>query len=195
MSTEVNLMHCVTKSVATYGFENASIKTIAREAGTAVSTIYCHYENKEAMFEATFMYLANIFCEFYASDVSHLVGPDQDTSIRNLWDHYLSFFLSKPEEVLFYVRYRHSAYYTEEIRLRVQAYEARYFKATNQIAKLFGFNQELESAAQVLRFFAEALLLYAEQLLLGKATRKHDDLAFRTIYGAIKSLEAALVSK
>ena len=194
MSTKVNLKRCVIRSVAVLGFENASIKSIAQEAGTSVSTIYCHYKNKEEMFEKTFMYLAHVFCEFYATDASDLVSDDKEASIHRLWQRYLDFFLSKPDEVLFYVRYRHSAYYTEDIRLRVQAYEAQYFQATGEIAKLFGLRQENGSAAQVLRFFVETLLLYAEQLLLGKATKEHNDLAFRATYGAMTALEDAIVS-
>ena len=58
-------MQCVVKSVAKLGFENASIKTIAQQAGLSASTVYCHYASKEEMFEATFMYLAGIFCNFY----------------------------------------------------------------------------------------------------------------------------------
>lgn len=194
-STEMTLMQCVINSVAKLGFENASIKAIAKEAGVAVSTIYCHYDSKETMFEETFMQVAKVFCEFYSVDVSDLVYCDQMSSFHRLWDHYLDFFLKNPETVLFYVRYRHSAYYTEGIRMKVYNYETRFFSATERLASAFGvYIGDGGAAGAVLRFFIEMLLLYSEQRLLNKASPVHDELAFQSMYGAVCSLQESIKS-
>jgi AcrR family transcriptional regulator len=191
LSTEVNLMNSVVKAVATLGFENASIKSIAQQAGTAVSTIYCHFNSKEDLFEETFMHMAEEFCSFYASDISHLRGEDRVSSIRSLWYHYLNFFLSRPDEALFYIRYRHSAYYTDRIRYKVLDYEAGYLTVSDQIARIIGLNQKDENAGDILRFFVEMILIYAEQIIMKEATREYDELAFQATCGAVFALEDA----
>lgn len=193
MSTEVNLMQCVVKAVAVLGFENASMKTIAKNAGISPSTIYCHFDSKESMFEATFMYLAKELCEFYSKDHASLADTDQRTSVRRLWDRCLNFFFLKWEECLFFVRYRHSAYYTEEIQNRVLAFESGYRGHSEDIAMIFGFEAKNGCASIIMRYFVETTLLYAEQRILGKAQPIHDDVAFETVYGSLLTLEKALV--
>ena len=63
----------------------------------------------------------------------------------------------------------------------------------NELADIFGLSKKNDCAAVVLRFFVEALLLYAEQRLLGKADKEHDALAFYTIYKASLALEEKLI--
>lgn len=191
MTTEETLMQCVVKSVAKLGFENASIKSIAQEAGLSASTIYCHYPSKEALFESTFMYLAGIFCRFYSADVSKLVGNSKEESCHNLWDYYVRFYMDNDAAALFYTRYRHSAYYLSEIRERVEAFEASFFRATESIAENIGFSNKNGCAAVIFRFFAEAVLLYVEQTLTGKAKPEHNELAFKAIYAAMRAIEAS----
>lgn len=182
-------MQCVIKSVAQYGFENASVKVISKSAGVSPSTIYCYYDNKEELFEATFMYLAGVFCRFYSSDVFGLMGQSKEETCHNFWNHYIKFYMANADAVLFYVRYRHSAYYSNEVRQRAEDFERTYFEYTKRIAECIGLSSENNVASVVMRFFSEAVLLYAEQLLTGKAMPNQNDLAFQTVYAAMMAIE------
>ncbi|MBO4265356.1 MAG: hypothetical protein J5922_04695, partial [Clostridia bacterium] len=157
------------------------------------STIYCHYPDKETLFEAAFMSMAELFCKMFAADCSSLAEDSREKAVCNLCRRYLDFFLANPDGTLFYTRYRRSAYYTDEIRAKVENYEHGYFETTLQLADIFGLSKKNDCAAVVLRFFVEALLLYAEQRLLGKADKEHDALAFYTIYKASLALEEKLI--
>ncbi len=57
------------------GFERASMDAVASRAGTTKRTVYAHFENKEALFVATFEMLRGIFLERLASPEAFAQEP------------------------------------------------------------------------------------------------------------------------
>lgn len=61
--THARLLVSIRKEFLTYGFEHASLKNIARNAGITPAGIYRHFSSKEAMFEAMVEPVTSAFLE------------------------------------------------------------------------------------------------------------------------------------
>ncbi|GEM_PF-6771943 len=189
MTTVEKLLNCVIQSVADDGFENASIKRISTLADTALSTVYVHFQNKEEMFAVAFRYVTDFFFQQYASPVFFEKGDTQEQSFRNMWNKCMKIYMEHPQMTIFYLRYRHSAYFTRQVYEKTVEFESEFHDATVQIGKKLGLKYFDERAVQILTYFIESCLIYAGIRLTELYDEKTDEIVFWANYGAAISMQ------
>lgn len=66
-----NIIRIATKEFLTYGYQNASLRRIAAEAGTSTNSIYVRFRDKEGLFREIVRPVADTFFQMYVGESNY----------------------------------------------------------------------------------------------------------------------------
>lgn len=125
--TKTRIIFAAIKAVRKYGLEGARIQNISELAGLSPGALYRYFDGKEDLMVACFTYVdkqaAAIF-DHIRFDEKEIV-QDPLGAVRKLWTPYFRFWIARPDETVFYHRFRDSAAFPAYDRVR----DAGYFRS------------------------------------------------------------------
>lgn len=109
--TKTKILHATMQAVRQYGLEGVRIQNISELAGITPGAIYRHFDSKDRLMAECFTYVdrqaAAIFERVKFNPLKLLTDPMG--AVKSLWQPYFRFWVSHPDETIFYHRYRDSA--------------------------------------------------------------------------------------
>lgn len=111
--TRTKIIFAAMKAVRQYGLEGVRIQNISELAGLSSGALYRYFESKEQLMMECFTYVdrqaAAIF-EHLKFDPQIMLA-DPIGAVRTLWVPYFRFWVARPDETVFYHRFRDSAFF------------------------------------------------------------------------------------
>jgi len=108
--TKSRILSASMKAVRQYGLEGVRIQNISELAGLSPGTLYRYFDGKDQLMVECFTYVdrqaAAIFEHLEFDPQSMRAEPVG--AVRNLWLPYFRFWTSRPDETVFYHRFRDS---------------------------------------------------------------------------------------
>ena len=98
--THRRLIPCIRQEFLEYGYEKASLKNIAKNAGITAAGLYRHFPSKEAMFSAM---VEPVTAEFLQSCSESMEETYEKLSEEDFLEHFNDFRAEKNQEVISYV--------------------------------------------------------------------------------------------
>ena len=114
----MRIISAAMKAVRQYGLEGVRIQNISKLAGVSPGALYRYFDSKEQLMMECFTYVdkqaAGIFDCMKFDPRNMLTDPME--AVRSLWVPYFRFWLARPDETVFYHRFRDSAFFRHTIR-------------------------------------------------------------------------------
>ena len=133
--TKMRIIFAAMKAVRQYGLEGVRIQNISELAGISPGAIYRYFDGKDQVLTECFTYVdqqaAAIFDHLRFDPQS--MQTDPLGAVRSLWQPYFRFWLSHPDETVFYHRFRDSVSFPEYDKKR----DATYFSTFAGMIRLF----------------------------------------------------------
>ena len=133
--TKSRILSAAMKAVRQYGLEGVRIQKISELAGLSPGTLYRYFDGKDQLMLECFTYVdkqaAEIF-EHLRFDPQALL-TDPMGAVRSLWIPYFRFWVARPDETVFYHRFRDSTFFPAYDRVR----DASYFGAFVEMVRSF----------------------------------------------------------
>ena len=137
--TKTRIIHAAIKAVRQYGLEGVRIQNVSRLAGISSGAIYRHFESKEQLLTECFTYVdrqaAAIFEDLQFDPRVMLTDPMG--AVKTLWLPYFRFWTSRPDETVFYYRFRDSAAFPSYDRSRDVTYFGTFIGMVQVFKKVF----------------------------------------------------------
>ena len=109
----MRIISAAMKAVRQYGLEGVRIQNISKLAGVSPGALYRYFDSKEQLMMECFTYVdrqaAAIF-EHLKFDPQIMLA-DPIGAVRTLWVPYFRFWVARPDETVFYHRFRDSAFF------------------------------------------------------------------------------------
>ena len=122
--TRIRIISATMKAVRQYGLEGVRIQNISQLAGISPGALYRYFDSKERLVTECFTYVdrqaAEIFEHLEFDPRIMLVDPIR--AVKGLWLPYCRFWVSHPDETVFYHRFRDSSFFPEYDRNRDVSY-------------------------------------------------------------------------
>jgi len=123
------------KAVRQYGLEGVRIQNISELAELSPGALYRYFDSKEQLMAECFTYVdkqaAAIFDKLKLNPLNMLADPLG--AVKSLWLPYFRFWVARPDETVFYHRFRDSAAFPEFYSTQ----ETSYFDAFGDMVRLF----------------------------------------------------------
>ncbi len=123
------------KAVRQYGLEGVRVQNVSELAGVSPGALYRYFESKEQLIRECFTYVdkqaAAVFDHLNFNPFSMLTDPIG--AVRSLWFPYFRFWVSHPDETVFYYRFRDSAVFPQYNKTR----DASYFESFGNMVREF----------------------------------------------------------
>lgn len=133
--TRTRIIFAAIKAVRQYGLEGVRIQNVSELAEISPGTIYRYFESKEQLLTECFTYVdrqaAAIFEQIRFNPLSMLSDPIG--AVKQLWLPYFRFWTARPDETIFYHRFRDGAAFPNYDKIR----DAEYFSAFAQMVRAF----------------------------------------------------------
>lgn len=180
--TRIRIMTAAMRAVRQYGLEGARIQNISDLAGLSPGALYRYFNSKDELMQACFTYVdrqaAAIFEGLEFDSGALLTDPLQ--AIRSLWQPYFRFWIARPDETIFYHRFRDSASFPSCDELR----DTGYFNAFADMVRIFltAFPALREINLDLLWLhILTSTVMYAKYVVEGKIpnNRETEDTVFR----------------
>lgn len=117
-------MGAVMKAVRQYGLEGVRIQNVSELAGISPGALYRYFDSKEQMLAECFTYVdrqaAAIFDQLKFNPFTMLTDPMG--AVEDLWLPYFRFWVSHPDETVFYYRFRDCAAFPSYDKTRDTSY-------------------------------------------------------------------------
>ncbi len=111
--TKIKIMSAAIKAVRQYGLEGVRIQNISELAGVSPGALYRYFNGKEQLMMECFTYIdrqaAAVFEHLQFDPQIMFTDPVQ--AVRGLWAPYFRFWLARPDETVFYHRFRDSTFF------------------------------------------------------------------------------------
>ena len=137
--TKTRIIMAAMKCVRQYGLEGVRVQNISEAAGLTQGAMYRYFDSKDDLMVACFTYVdkqaAAIFDHMKISPVVLLKKPTD--IIKSLWLPYFRFWTSRPDETVFYHRFRDSAYFPAFEKQRDVSYFERFIGIVHLFKKVF----------------------------------------------------------
>ena len=137
--TKTRIIHATIKAVRQYGLEGVRIQNVSKLAGISSGAIYRHFESKEQLLTECFTYVdrqaAAIFEDLQFNPLVMLTDPMG--AVKTLWLPYFRFWTSRPDETVFYYRFRDSAAFPSYDRSRDVTYFGTFIGMVQVFKKVF----------------------------------------------------------
>ena len=133
--TRMRIIRAAMAAVRRYGLEGVRIQNVSDFAGITPGAIYRHFESKEQLLAECFTFVdkqaAEIFEHLKWDPLS--VRTDPMGAVKELWLPYFRFWAARPDETVFYHRFRDSALFPQYDRSR----DVSYFRAFSGMVRVF----------------------------------------------------------
>nr|WP_325185991.1 TetR/AcrR family transcriptional regulator [uncultured Oscillibacter sp.] len=137
--TKTRIILAAIKAVRQYGLEGVRIQNVSELAGISAGAIYRHFESKDQLLVESFTYVdrqaAEIFEHLKFQPMLMLTDPMG--AVKGLWLPYFRFWTSRPDETVFYHRFRDSAFFPQYDRGRDVAYFETFIGMVHAFKKVF----------------------------------------------------------
>lgn len=134
--TKNRIIAAAIKAVRLYGLEGARIQNISELAGLSPGALYRYFDSKEQLMEECFLHVdkqaAAAFDGIKLSPEDILNDPMG--AVRTLWQPYFRFWVARPDETVFYHRFRDSA---ASISFYNNRQDTSYFASFVEIVRTF----------------------------------------------------------
>lgn len=122
--TKTRIIFAAMKAVRRYGLEGVRIQNVAELAGVSPGALYRYFDGKEQMLVECFTYVdkqaAEIFEHLSVDPLA--MAADPVGAVKGLWLPYFRFWTARPDETVFYHRFRDSAFFPQYDKDRDVAY-------------------------------------------------------------------------
>lgn len=133
--TRLRIISAAMKAVRQYGLEGVRIQNISELAGLSPGALYRYFGSKDELVLECFTYVdrqaAAIFDHLKFDPAALLTDPMG--AVKSLWVPYFRFWTQRPDETVFYHRFRDSTFFPAYDRVR----DARYFETFSQMVNAF----------------------------------------------------------
>ena len=133
--TRTRILSAAMKAVRQYGLEGVRIQNISELAELSPGALYRYFASKEQLMAECFTYVdkqaAAIFDKLKLNPLNMLADPLG--AVKSLWLPYFRFWVARPDETVFYHRFRDSAAFPEFYSTQ----ETSYFDAFGDMVRLF----------------------------------------------------------
>jgi AcrR family transcriptional regulator len=133
--TRTRILSAAMKAVRQYGLEGVRIQNISELAELSPGALYRYFDSKEQLMAECFTYVdkqaAAIFDKLKLNPLNMLADPLG--AVKSLWLPYFRFWVARPDETVFYHRFRDSAAFPEFYSTQ----ETSYFDAFGDMVRLF----------------------------------------------------------
>lgn len=133
--TKTRILSATMRAVRQYGLEGARIQNISELAGVSPGAMYRYFKSKDELLVACFTHVdqqaAAIFEHLQFNPLDILTDPI--SVVKSLWLPYFRFWVSHPNEAVFYHRFRDSAAFPKYDKVR----DASYFDAFERMVRAF----------------------------------------------------------
>lgn len=133
--TKNRIIAATIKAVRQYGMEGVRIQNVSELAEISSGALYRHFDSKDQLLIECFTYIdkqvAMIFEHFEFNPLTLLTDPIG--SMKGLWLPYFRFWVSHPDETIFYHRFRDSAFFPKYDKVR----DVTYFNTFIEIVHTF----------------------------------------------------------
>jgi AcrR family transcriptional regulator len=123
------------KAVRQYGLEGVRIQNVSELAGISPGAIYRYFDGKDQLLAECFTYVdkqaAEIFEHLKLTPLAMVKDPMG--AVKGLWLPYFRFWVARPDETIFYHRFRDSAFFPKYDKSR----DVTYFKTFIGMVGLF----------------------------------------------------------
>ena len=111
--TRTRIIFAAMKAVRQYGLEGVRIQNVSELAEISPGAIYRHFDGKEQLLAECFTYVdkqAAVIFEGLQFDPQAMLA-DPMRAVKGLWMPYFRFWTARPDETVFYHRFRDSAFF------------------------------------------------------------------------------------
>ncbi len=133
--TRTRIIIAAIKAVRLYGLEGARIQNISELAELSPGALYRYFDSKEQLMAECFTYVdkqaAEIFDHLDFNPLFMLTDPMG--AVKSLWLPYFRFWVARPDETVFYHRFRDSASFPQYDKCR----DASYFNTFANVVRIF----------------------------------------------------------
>ena len=168
--TKTRIISAAIRAVRQYGLEGVRIQNISDLAGISPGALYRYFGSKDHLMLACFTYVdqqaAAVFEQLSVRPTDMLSDPV--AAVRALWLPYFRFWLSHPDETIFYHRFRDSAFFPQYDKSRDASYFVTFGGMVRTFRQLFPplkrINQDLlwlhvlTSTVMYAKYVAEGVL-------------------------------------
>lgn len=166
--TKTRIITAAIKAVRQYGLEGVRIQNVSELAGISSGAIYRHFDGKDQLLVECFTYV----CKQAASIFEHLkfnplvMLTDPMGAVKTLWLPYFRFWTSRPDETVFYYRFRDSAAFPSYDRSRDVTYFGTFIGMVRIFKKVFPSLDRINQDMLWLHVLTSTLL-YAKYVVEG----------------------------
>lgn len=122
--TKTRILSATMRAVRQYGLEGARIQNISELAGISPGAMYRYFKSKDELLVACFTHVdqqaAAIFEHLKFNPLT--IFTDPMGAVKSLWLPYFRFWVSHPDETVFYHRFRDSAAFPDYDKTRDSSY-------------------------------------------------------------------------
>nr|WP_326208424.1 TetR/AcrR family transcriptional regulator [uncultured Oscillibacter sp.] len=133
--TRTRIIYAAMKAVRQYGLEGVRIQNVSELAGISPGAIYRYFDGKDQLLAECFTYVdkqaAEIFEHLKLTPLAMVTDPMG--AVKGLWLPYFRFWVARPDETIFYHRFRDSAFFPKYDKSR----DVTYFKTFIGMVGLF----------------------------------------------------------
>ncbi len=182
--TRTRILRSAVKAVRQYGLEGVRIQNISDLAGLTPGALYRYFKSKDELMKACFFYVDRqvaALYDHYEPDPA-LLASDPVAAVKTLWLPYFRFLTARPDEAVFYYRFRDSANFPAFNKQRDISYFSHFLGITDifmrQLPGLKRLNCDLLSMHMIAATVHYAKYV-AEDLLPN--TAETEDVVFRLL--------------
>lgn len=166
--TKTRIITAAIKAVRQYGLEGVRIQNVSELAGISSGAIYRHFDSKDQLLVECFTYVdrqaASIFEHLKSNPLVMLTDPMG--AVKTLWLPYFRFWTSRPDETVFYYRFRDSAAFPSYDRSRDVTYFGTFIGMVRIFKKVFPSLDRINQDMLWLHVLTSTLL-YAKYVVEG----------------------------
>ncbi len=137
--TKNRIIYAAIKAVRQYGLEGVRIQNISDLAEISPGALYRYFDGKDQLMVECFTYVdkqaAAIFENLKFNPLTILTDPMG--AVKKLWLPYFRFWVSHPDETVFYHRFRDSAFFPKYDKSRDVAYFNTFIRMVNTFQNVF----------------------------------------------------------
>jgi len=125
------------KAVRQYGLEGVRIQNISDLAGLTPGALYRYFKSKDELMTACFYYVDRqvaALYDHYEPDPA-LLASDPAAAVKTLWQPYFHFWRDRPDETVFYHRFRDSASFPDFDKTRDISYFSNFLGITDRFMR------------------------------------------------------------
>lgn len=166
--TRQKIISATIKAVRQYGIEGVRIQNISELAGITPGAVYRHFTGKDELLVECFTYVdkqaADIFNHIILNPLMIIKNPAK--AIHKLWQPYFRFWVNRPDETIFYHRFRDSAFFYEFDKKRDASYFGSFSKMVRAFLNIFPGLAEMNQDIMWLHVLT-ITVLYAKYVVEG----------------------------